>query len=108
MTRSNLRAKAKSNLTASIGTKKSSKTLAKGSPVDVADKTNTHQAAIVGMNVGCTKNMENYQSLRVDVWLSDTVQQGETVEQAYDRVKSVIEEVLQDAVEQFSSVSDDY
>ena len=46
--------------------------------------------------------MENYESLRADVWLSDTVQEGETVEQAYQRVSSVVESTLQELVSQYT------
>lgn len=53
---------------------------------------------IVGMSKGVTKNMDNYESLRVDCWLSDSVKDGETEVQAFDRIESVIDEVLEKAI----------
>ena len=45
---------------------------------------------VIGLSVGSTLNMDNYESLRVDCWISDTVKEGETVEQAYNRLREVL------------------
>ena len=50
------------------------------------------------MSKGVTKNMDNYESLRVDVWLSDTVQEGETPESAAQRIESFIDATLEQAI----------
>lgn len=50
------------------------------------------------MSKGITKNMDNYESLRVDVWLTDEVAEGETVEQAYNRISALLTEVLEETV----------
>lgn len=51
---------------------------------------------VVGMNIGVTLNMDNYESCRIDVWYSDKVQKNETVEKALDRVQKVVEERLEE------------
>lgn len=68
-----------------------------GTPLDHSNK-HLNNSTTVGMNKGVTKNMDNYESLRVDVWLSDTVNEGETVEEAFERVESVIDETLEKAI----------
>ena len=45
--------------------------------------------------------MGDYESLRVDVWLTDNVAEDETVEQAYARVVQVADKTLQDVVSQY-------
>ena len=44
------------------------------------------------------RNMDNYESLRVDVWLSDYVQDGETPENAIERIENFIDTALEQAV----------
>ena len=45
--------------------------------------------------------MGDYESLRVDVWLTDTVAPKETVEQAYARVVQIVDSTLQEIVNQY-------
>ena len=45
--------------------------------------------------------MGDYESLRVDVWLTDTVAENETTEQAYNRVVKVVDSTLNDIVNQY-------
>lgn len=52
----------------------------------------------IGMSKGITKNMENYESLRIEVWLSDTIKSDETPEQALVRIESFIDKALEDAL----------
>lgn len=52
----------------------------------------------IGVSKGITKNMDNYESLRVDVWLEDYVNMSETLEQAYIRLGSVVDAELQNQV----------
>lgn len=49
---------------------------------------------VVGMNKGLTKNMDNFESFRADVWLSDVVGADETPEDALDRISGIIDERL--------------
>ncbi len=71
----------------------------KGTPMDHSNKHNIQTTSTtVGMNKGVTKNMDNYESLRVDVWLSDTVNDNESVEEAFNRIEAIIDETLEKAV----------
>ena len=85
------------NSSVTIGQKNSQRVIKEGTPLDHALK---HQASghggqrSAGMSKGVTLNMGDYQSLRVDCWLSDTVKQGESVEDAFQRVGAIIDEQL--------------
>lgn len=102
-----LKKKAEDNTTVTRGTSKNQKTLKSGNPSDHHRKqSNTgadllNKDTVVGMNVGITKNMDNYESLRVDCWLTDTVKEGETVEQAYERILGVIDSQLHNTVNSY-------
>lgn len=96
---------AEENARVTQGTSKSQKTLKPGKPCDHSTKhlgSVPVTAPIVGVSIGSTLNMENYESLRVDVWLSDTVQPGETVQQAYDRISATVDTTLQKMVSQYT------
>lgn len=73
-------------------------TVKSGTPLDHATKHNSYEGAKFGMSKGVTKNMDNYESLRVDVWLTDEVLPGESIKEAYARVEAIIDEVLEEAV----------
>lgn len=80
-------------------------TIQEGRPLDhdVKQKTSKSKSDIFegqtfGVSKGITKNMENYESLRVDCWLSDVVHEGETIQEAFTRVENIIDEVLEEAV----------
>lgn len=82
------------------GTSKEQEVLKTGIP-------NTHSVkhlcdgTVVGASVGITKNMDNYESLRVDCWLTDTVKDNETVEQAYERVLGIIDKTVSSTVNSY-------
>lgn len=62
-------------------------------PLDHSDKHKLpfkNTAKTVGINVGVTRNMENYESLRVDVWCTDEVYEGETHEEALNRISDLV------------------
>lgn len=69
-----------------------------GVPLDHAIKHDSYENAKFGMSKGITKNMDNYESLRVDVWLTSEVLPGESIKEAYARVEEIIDEVLEEAV----------
>ena len=102
-----LEQKAEENLNAEIknGATKESTLVKKGNVVDPAQKHKELEVAKtgarVGFNLGTTLNMENYESLRADVWISDEVQDGETIEEAVQRLKSICEEQLNSFVEEY-------
>ena len=91
---------ASDNTQVTKGTSKNQEVLKEGVPNDHSNKHLTN-STVVGASVGITKNMENYESLRVDCWLTDTVADNETVEQAYERILGVIDKTLQDTVNSY-------
>ncbi len=93
-----LKQEAEANTTAVKKSNGGTETIKQGAHFDHANQTEPQSCAKVGMSKGVTKNMDNYESLRVDVWLSDTVMPGESVEEAYLRIENIINETLEAAV----------
>jgi len=73
--------------------------LKEGTPLDHTLKQNNEvkrmEQRVVGLNIGCTINMQNFESLRIDCWLSDTVKQGEGIGDAYERIGEIVREQLE-------------
>lgn len=95
-----LKQQVEENTTVTKGTKSNQQTLKQGVPNDHHRKQES-SAQTVGVNLGITKNMDNYESLRVDCWGTDVVQPGETMKQAYERLIGVVDSVLQDTVQSY-------
>lgn len=101
-----LQAQARENTTITRGSKREGiSTIKAGKPLDHEVKQTTAKkkndlfvGQTFGISKGVTKNMDNYESLRVDCWLSDVVREGETVQEAFARVESIIDEVLEESV----------
>ena len=100
-----LQTRARENTTISRGNKRDGfNTVKAGRPLDHEVKQSTakkkndlYEGQTIGMSKGCTLNMDNYESMRVDCWLSDVVREGETVQEAFARVEAVIDEVLEES-----------
>ena len=92
--------RAEENTSVTRGTSKNQEVLKDGVPNDHSRK-HLEQAPTVGCSIGTTLNMGDYQSLRVDTWLTDRVQDNETVDQAYERIVKVADETLQKIVSQY-------
>lgn len=92
---------ASDNTQVTKGTSKNQEVLKEGLPNDHSNK-HLMSDTVVGASVGITKNMGEYESLRVDCWLTDKVSDNETVEQAYERVLGIIDKTLQDTVNSYS------
>lgn len=54
----------------------------------------------ITVSLGYTRNMGNFESLRVDIGVSDDRRNGETPEQAFDRVYAFVEQKLIDKVQE--------
>jgi len=91
---------AQENTSVTQGTKSAQKVIKQGIPLDHTVK-HLSDTPTVGVSLGLTKNMDNYESLRVDVWLTDKVAGSETVAEAYTRVRTVVEETLTEIVDEF-------
>ena len=92
---------AEENTRVTIGTSKEQTPLKNGIPNDHSVK-HLGQTPIVGISIGSTLNMENYESLRVDCWLTDTVHDGETFEEAYNRIRCIAENTLQETIKAYT------
>lgn len=57
----------------------------------------------VSYSVGFTRNMGNFESLRIDISVEDEPRGEENTSQAYNRVKDFVESRLFDAVEELES-----
>lgn len=49
---------------------------------------------VIGVSLGCTINMGNYESQRIDVWTSDEVRPDETREEAIYRVAEELQRTI--------------
>ena len=106
-----LRDSAVANTTIQRGTSHNGyETVKKGRPLDHEVKQTTAKnkttvdsfvGQTVGMSIGCTLNMGDYESFRVDCWLSDAVKEEETIEQAFLRVQSILEERVEEVSAQY-------
>ena len=98
--KTSLKVRAEENTQITRGQKNDQSVLKKGNPLDHSVK---HLANVktVGVSLGLTKNMDNYESLRVDVWLTDTVKEDETEAQAFSRVSAIADETLTELVNQY-------
>ena len=66
-----------------------------GNPINHS-KTST---GMVGMAKGITKNIGDYEFIRVDAWFTDGVRDKETLEDAFARISEMLDEVLSEEVE---------
>lgn len=92
---------AQENVTVTKGTSKNQTTLREGKPSEHSRKHLDGDVPVVGISIGTTLNMGDYESLRVDVWLTDKVAENETTTQAYARVVKTVDETLQEIVSQY-------
>ena len=93
--------RAEENTTVTKGTSKNQRVLKEGIPNEHSRKHLDGSVPVVGVSIGTTLNMGDYESLRVDIWLNDKVHDTETLEQAYARVVKVVDTTLQEIVSQY-------
>lgn len=93
-----LKESARSNTSLSVKNRLGTVDIKKGTPLDQSLKKIPQERERFGVSKGVTKNMDNYESLRVDVWLSDTVQEDETVQEAFYRVSVLLDEVMEEVI----------
>ena len=66
-----------------------------GAPLEPHTKYNCPEGS-VGMSIGVTKNMGDYESLRIDVWCTDRVANNETKGEALARLTEILSQALSD------------
>ena len=54
----------------------------------------------VNVTLGYTLNLGNFQSLRLDLGVTDSTKNGENVEQAFNRVYKFVEDKLTDKIKE--------
>lgn len=93
---SNLKIKAAKNVSLIRNKSKNDTKEVKGTPLNHSEKHTTlltsgvmDNKRIVGINIGTTLNMGDYESLRIDCWLTDFVGPDETHEDAFRRVQDI-------------------
>jgi hypothetical protein len=67
----------------------------------LSDPVTNSELPIVGVSLGVTRNMDNYESLRIDCWVTDCVKPGETKEQALDRLSDLVKVHLEKEASKF-------
>ena len=95
-----LKERAKRNTQVSKGISKNQNILKEGIPNDHSNK-HFSEVPTVGLSVGTTLNMGDYESLRVDTWISDKVSDNETFEQAYKRLTVEAQKALMELIETY-------
>ena len=88
---------AEGNARVTKGTSKNQVTIKEGVPSEHSRK-HLGGGTTVGASIGTTLNMGDYESLRVDVWITDEIHESESVTQAYARVSDIISTTLHDIV----------
>lgn len=72
----------------------------KGAVADANTKTNA-PVRTVGVNIGVTMNMGNYQSMRIDVWSTDEIREKETRKEAIFRVANDLANTLHELQDKY-------
>lgn len=93
-----LKERVKKSAHVSKGTNKNQNILKEGIPNDHSNK-HFSEVPTVGLAIGTTLNMGDYESLRVDTWISDRVTDNETFEQAYKRLTVEAQKALMELIE---------
>lgn len=93
------------NTTITKGTSANQKVVKEGVPLDRAPKYNMNKTTprTVGINIGITKNMGDFESLRVDCWITDEILEGETQSQALARLGAIASSELERQVEELAN-----
>jgi len=59
-----------------------------------------NEATKVNVTLGYTLNLGNFQSLRLDLGVSDNARNGETIDQAFSRVYKFVEDKLTEKIKE--------
>ncbi len=93
---------AKENLSIQTGSKSKGYTVVKqGKPIEKHPPERVYAGQPFGMSLGITLNMDNYESLRIDCWLSDKIGEDETPTNAFARLQKILDEVVEDVSREY-------
>lgn len=100
-----LKEQAVANTTATKTVNRETTTLAEGQPLEHSKihNINTHNSRMVGVNVGSTINMGDFQSLRVDCWLTDELLDNESHTDGLQRLTEIASEHLRHMAEELAN-----
>lgn len=73
---------------------------------EVVNNTVINDGTKVSVTLGYTLNLGNFQSLRIDLGIVDSRRDGETVNEAFERVYSFTENKLAEKVKEAQSEAD--
>lgn len=104
-TNQSLEEQAQANTTAVKTVSKQPETLQEGQPLEHTKMHNINKLSTrtVGVNVGSTINMGDFQSLRIDCWLTDDLLEGETHTEGLQRLTEVASEHLRHMAEELAN-----
>ena len=77
-----------------------------GTPQDISEKQNAKAtgAGVVGFGLGMTKNMGNYESLRIDVWgTTDIKDHNNDYNAAYESIIDTVTSVIEKVADEYNS-----
>ena len=97
--------KLKKALLDNTSVKKNKEEVKKGVPLDHKNKHNLdmHNPKMVGASLGVTLNMGDYESARIDCWLTDSVRENEDVDSAFNRILSALESKVEEVADNYRS-----
>ena len=101
----NLKEQVVANTTATKTVNRESSTLVEGQPLEHTSLHNINKpnSKTVGVNVGSTINMGDFQSLRIDCWLTDELLDNETHEQGLKRLTDIASTHLRNMAEELAN-----
>lgn len=66
------------------------------------DKTLNNNPRTAGVNIGITKNMGDYESLRIDCWITDELAEGETHAECLARLGEIATKEVERQLEELA------
>lgn len=96
------KAKENTRVVVKEGSKAEEKVIKEGNIENKIENKRDLDSTIVGLSKGITKNMGNYQTLRIDCWLATPVEKGKTVGETLENISEILDTVLADEVEKLT------
>ena len=75
-----------------------------GVPSEIVHKNNSRvkdKSRVFGVSLGMTKNMGNFESLKVEVWANEELKEDETLDEGINRVTEELENSLNNYLSQY-------
>lgn len=100
-----LQKQVEANTTVTKTVSKQAEPVKEGQPLEHSSmhNINKHNSRTVGVNVGSTINMGDFQSLRIDCWLTDTLLENETHTEGLQRLTEIASDHLRHMAEELAN-----